>query len=166
MNQTPIYTHNGAYAREHGELTQYRESLLTNIACKEAIDAAISRNYDGIRLCRAALPEVMSEFPPNRIAFVLATTIQLKEYDGRFSPDNKAWAAAIDTSFSVSSSYDHRPSFCVQSHPAVLDGFVNLFRQELCRERKPSVIEMLQAKSVQPPHKLKAPIKRSADLER
>lgn len=166
MNRTPIYTHDGAYAREHGELTQYRESLLTNIACRDAIDASIRKHFDGLRLSKDVLPEVMREFAPKRIVFVLAATIQLKDYDGRFSRENKAWAAGIDTSFSVSPSYDHRPSFCVQSHPAVLDGFVNLVRQELARERKPSVLARLQAKSAPSQVKPKAPVKRSADLER
>lgn len=167
MNRTPIYTHDGAYAREHGELTQYRESLLTNIACKDAIDASIRSHFDGMYLDKEVLPEVMKEFSPKRIAFVLAATLQQKDYDGRFSRENKAWAAAIDTSFSVLPSYDHRPSFCVQTHPAILDGFVNLVRQELARERKPSVIAKLQAKSAQPPQvKSKVPIKRSTEMER
>lgn len=167
MNRTPIYTHNGSYAREHGELTQYRESLLTNIACKEAIEASIRGHFDGMHLEKEALPDVLRAFPPKRVAFVLAATLQLKDYDGRFSHDNKAWAAGIDTSFAASSAYDHRPSFCVESHPAILDGFVHLFRKEACRERKPSVIEKLQGKNVQPPQKKpKAPLSRSAGLER
>ena len=167
MNRTPIYTHNGAYAREHGELTQYRESLLTNIACKNAIETSIDNHFDGMHLDKAVLPEVMKEFSAKRVAFVLAATIQHKNYDGRFYRGNKAWAAEIDTAFSVSPSYDPRPSFCVESHPTVLDGFVELFRKEMCRERKPSVLQKPQAKSVEPPPlKPKAPIRRSADLER
>lgn len=166
MNRTPIYTHNGAYAREHGELTQYRESLLTNIACKEAIEASIRKHYDGMHMGKESLSEVIKAFSPKRVAFVLATTIQLHDYDGRYSRDNKAWAVEIDTSFSVSPSYDHRPSFCVQSHPAILNGFVNLVQQELARERKPSVLARLQAKSAPPQVKPKTPVKRSADLER
>lgn len=165
MNHTPIYTHDGTYAREHGELTQFRESLLANIACKEAIEASVRRHFDGMYLDKSVLSEVMKEFSPKRVAFVLAATLQLKDYDGRFSRDNKAWAAGIDTS--ASPAYDHRPGFCVESHPAVLDGFVNLFRKEMCKERKPSVIAKLQAKSARPPQaKPEAPIRRSADLER
>ena len=103
----------------------------------------------------------------DQVAFVLAATIQHKNYDGRFSRGNKAWAAEIDTAFSVFPSYAPRPSFCVESYPTVLDGFVELFRKEMCRERKLSVLQKLQAKSVEPtPIKPKAPIRRSADLER
>ena len=39
---TPLYRHDAAYAREHGELSLYRESYQANIACKEAIEEAIS----------------------------------------------------------------------------------------------------------------------------
>ena len=151
MNRTPVYTHDGAYAREHGELTLYRESLLTNIACENAIEASVRNHFDGMYLDKEVLPDVMKEFSPKRVAFVLAATLQIKEYDGRFSRDNKAWAATIDTSFSTSPAYDHCPSFCVESHPAVLDGFVSMFRREMRRERKPSVIEKLHAKSTQTP---------------
>ena len=42
---TPLYRHDAAYAREHGELPLYRESYQANIACKEAIEEAISENY-------------------------------------------------------------------------------------------------------------------------
>ena len=31
---TPLYRHDAAYAREHGELPLYRESYQANIACK------------------------------------------------------------------------------------------------------------------------------------
>ena len=41
MNMTPLYKHNAEYAREHGELEIYRSSMKANIACKEAIEAAI-----------------------------------------------------------------------------------------------------------------------------
>lgn len=36
MDRIPLYPHTAAYAREHGELEQYRASLQANIACKNA----------------------------------------------------------------------------------------------------------------------------------
>ena len=167
MNHTPIYTHDGVYAREHGELTQYRESLLTNIACKDAIEASIRKHFDGMHLNKEVLADVLSDFTSDRVRFVLAATLQQKDYDGRFSRDNKAWAAGIDTSFSVSPAYDHRPSFAVQSHPAVLDGFVSLFRREKERERKPSVAELLKLKGDKAQTlKPKATVRHKTDWER
>ena len=48
MNKIAVYKHTAAYAREHGELEQYRTSLQANIACKNAIEAAIRQHFDGM----------------------------------------------------------------------------------------------------------------------
>ena len=48
--KTPVYPHSAAYAREHGELEQYRASQRANIACKDAIEAAISEPYQAVVL--------------------------------------------------------------------------------------------------------------------
>ena len=41
QRELPVYRHSAAYAHEHGELDQYRTSQRVNIACKEAIEAAL-----------------------------------------------------------------------------------------------------------------------------
>ena len=61
----------------------------------------------------------------------LPTLFQQKDWDGRFSHDNKDWA----TSFVIQAGKDgfgsDRRSDCVvESHPAVLDGFINQARHE------------------------------------
>lgn len=45
QRELPVYRYPGGYAHEHGELEQYRASRKANIACAEAIDAAISEHY-------------------------------------------------------------------------------------------------------------------------
>lgn len=49
-NKTPVYYETAAYARENGELELFRLSHRTNIACKNDIQTAISRHFDGMRL--------------------------------------------------------------------------------------------------------------------
>ena len=49
-NKTAVYYETAAYARENGELELFRLSHRTNIACKNDIQAAISRHFDGMRL--------------------------------------------------------------------------------------------------------------------
>lgn len=34
LRETPLYSQSGTYAREHGELEQYRASNEANMACK------------------------------------------------------------------------------------------------------------------------------------
>lgn len=60
-----------------------------------------------------------------RTAWVLANTLQQLEWDGRFSPKNKAWAEQ----FPIPWDKQHGPEFVVTSHPAVLDGVVDQYRK-------------------------------------
>ena len=92
---TPIYFHSAAYAHEHGELDQYHASHKANIACREAIEQAIADNYRDNRLGTACVQQVLQQFDPGRIFYVLANTVRQKDHDGRISRDNKAWAQTV-----------------------------------------------------------------------
>lgn len=71
---TPLYRHDAAYAREHGELPLYRESYQANIACKEAIEEAISENYGNNRLnSQAVFDTVSAEFSMERIQYAFVS---------------------------------------------------------------------------------------------
>ena len=88
----PVYPHSAAYASEHGEMAQYRASLQVSLACKEAIEQAINAHYGDNRLnTEAAVKEVLEQFGPERMQYILANTVLKKEHDGRISRDNKAW---------------------------------------------------------------------------
>ena len=146
MKSIPIYPHTGAYAHANGEIEKFRESNLANIACKAAIEAAIAKHFDGMHLKPQAVSEVMDVFGAERVQYVLANTIQMKSWDGRFSRDNKAWAAKIDVVEDVTAGHDRRLGFIINSHPAVLDGFVSQARQASHQqEHKPSIRNQLHA---------------------
>ena len=138
MDDTPVYLHTAAYAREHNELPQYRESLQANIACKEAIEKAVGENYHGWSVdTKTATAQVMAQFPVERIRYVLAATVQQKDWDGRISDDNKVWAKGIPVA-----DEQNRCQFVVdQCHPGLTDLFVKRFRE--MTERKTSVLEKL-----------------------
>lgn len=146
MNETAVYKHTAAYALEHGELEQYRASLQANIACKNAIEAAIRQHFDGMHLNEAAVTEVVSAYDKERICYVVANTLQQKNLDERFSSSNKEWAAQFEIAATVRPDYDSRGAFVVDSHPAVLDGFTGLLRREC---EKPSLYERMEKASVQ-----------------
>src|SRR5699024_2480121 len=95
QRELPVYRYPGGYAHEHGELEQYRASRKANIACAEAIDAAISEHYRNDCLGREAVSHVVEQFGYDRTLYVLANTVRHKEHDGRISRDNKAWARTI-----------------------------------------------------------------------
>jgi len=146
MNKIALYKRTVAYACEHGELEQYRASLQANIACKNAIEAAIRQYFDGMHLNEVAVTEVMSAYGKERICYVIANTLQQKSWDGRFSPSNKEWAAQFEIAAAVRPDYDSRGAFVVDSHPAVLDGFIGLLRREC---EKPSLYERLEKAGMQ-----------------
>lgn len=141
----PIYPHTGEYAKEHGELDAFRASRQANVACKEAIEAAIQAGYDGMRL-KADVKGVLAEFGPERVSYVLAATIQSKDWDERFSRSNKAWAAAVP----MFEQEHHRSPYIVHSHSVLVDGFVSMVRREIAAIREqpvkmPSIKEQLAA---------------------
>ena len=95
--ELPVYRQNAAYAREHGELEQYRVSHQANIACKEAIEQSIDQNYDGSRLAKGSADKVMQKFGSERVRCTSwPTPSQQKGWDGRFHPYNKDWAKTVD----------------------------------------------------------------------
>ncbi len=141
----PIYRHDAAYARVHGEWDQYMQSRKENVSCADAIEKAVSDNFDGAHLNADAAKSVVEQYGSERVAYVLANTVQLKDWDGRFSPGTKRWARSIETVPDIDGlGRDRREDFEVGSHPAVLDGFIDLARKEI--DAKSSVLEMLQEK--------------------
>lgn len=147
---TPLYRHDAAYAREHGELPLYRESYQANIACKEAIEEAISENYGNNRLnSQAVFDAVSAEFSMERIQYVLANTVQYKDWDGRISRANREWAQTVRSCRILIPGAEHRNCYFVvdRPHTGLTDLFITHFRKELekaPREKKPSVLEKLQ----------------------
>ena len=143
--ELPVYRQNAAYAREHGELEQYRVSHQANIACKEAIEQSIDQNYDGKRLAKGTADKVMQKFGPERVMYVLAYTIQQKGWDGRFHPYNKDWARTVDIPPNPDSfGFERNCEFVVDSHAGLTDLFVSQARREAERQPRASVREQLK----------------------
>ena len=123
--QGTIYLNTAQYSVEHDEIEQYRISHRQSEECREAIDKAISENFDGMHLKDGFIPELVDKFGMERVQYILATTIRENLGDGRYSLENKGWAENI----AVSESQDERRNCCLRSHPAVIDGVVNSFKK-------------------------------------
>lgn len=147
MDKTMLYKYPVAYAKEHGELDIYRASLRANIACKEAIEAIIRESFDGMHLKGDAASKALSAYGTERVNYILANTVRQKDWDGRFSRENKAWAKTVPVHEDTDAwGDDRRRSFVVESHPAVLDGFINQVRRIQPEQmKKPSVRKQLAA---------------------
>lgn len=140
--KTPVYHQSSAYARENGELEQFRNSHWTNIACKNDIEDAIARHFDGMHLDPEAVKEVLERYGAERLSLVLAATVQVKAWDGRFSTGNKDWAFSFEfPDTHTAHGFDRRDDYAVASHPAVLDGFIKMARQEIKALEHPVIKE-------------------------
>lgn len=167
MSNQAIYPYSGEYARSVGEAELYRASRRENIACKEAIEQAIRENFDGSHLNGDGGREVLADFGADRVQFVLANTLQSKDTDGRFSRDNKEWAQAfLIPEDKDEFSGNRKLEWVVDSHPAVLDGFIKQVRKTIDAlveqpEKKPSIKKQLAA----PPTTGDKPAAKSKDRE-
>lgn len=130
--EPPIYRQTAQYAMEHGEKDAYFASRKAYEDCRRAIEDSISSYFDGMHLGRERLTEVMEKYGPERVADVLACTVQHKEWDARFSRSNREWAMKVDTSHMGREPYQ----FMCGSHPAVLDGFISMFRREVLEQKR------------------------------
>lgn len=125
MNEICLYPYSAKEAKRRAELPLWRESHQTNIFCRNAIESTIRQNFDGMHLNPDCLDPVLAEFGYHRTAWVLANTLRELHWDGRFSHANKLWAERI----TIPEDGDHNAEFIVRSHPAVLDGFIDLYRE-------------------------------------
>ena len=71
----PIYLYPGAYAQRHGEIEEYRASRQANIACRDAIDAAIREHFRDNVLSKKAVQSVIGQYGFDRTMYVLAVTV-------------------------------------------------------------------------------------------
>ena len=152
LRTIPVYPHSAAYAREHGELEQYRASNNANLQCKESVEEAVREHFDGMYLSHDAAKGVIETYGMERVAMVLANTVQLQDWDGRYSPRNKEWAKTIPNY----NSDTVRCGYALNSHPAVLNGFIDLVREEHLR-RQPLTAGDIQAEAERILRELRAP---------
>ena len=133
-----LYLKTAEYAREHGELEEFRRSRKLNEACREEIDDAISKNFDGMHLKEGFEKDVIEKYGRTRVSYILATTIREHAWDGRYSPKNRAWAESIP----ISESESERANSCLHSHPAIIDGMASMMREYEQRHQKTSAASL------------------------
>ncbi len=153
MVDIPVYREYANYAYEAGEMDAYRASRDANMACCDAIEASIEANYGNNRLAtEAAVKSVLEQFSPERVEYVLASTIQQKDHDGRISHTLKEWAKDISVC------PDHTKHCLMdQTHPGLLDLFAKEFNRQMDvaeREAAEAAAPMPEKEAVPKPHRL------------
>lgn len=172
LRNTPVYKQTAEYAREHDELPVYRESNKVNIACKKAIEDAIHSNYANNCLNTKAVSEQIKEqFGAERMSYVLANTVQVKDWDGRISDKNKAWAKTVPVCQEKDAWGGNRNAYFAvdQAHPGLVDLLVTHVRKELAAEKavpekRASVLEKLHKNAATIPQ-TKSPVSKTKEPE-
>ena len=111
------------------------DSRKLNIDCKNAIEQTIKENYDGTHLNPNGAFAVIENFGVERVSFVLANTLHQRFKDRRFSDRNKQWGASIKIPENIRQGVDLNKDYIVNSHSAVLNGFIDLVRHEIAARR-------------------------------
>ena len=127
----PVYKGTLAQAMEERDVDAYLDSRKFNIDCKKAIEEAIALNFDGLHLKEDAARQVLEQFGEERMTFVMANTLRELSYDGRFSRQNKDWAEHIEIPENINQGKNLNQDYVIESHPAVLDGFIDMARAEI-----------------------------------
>ncbi len=96
-----------------------------NVLCKEDIEKTIAKNFDGKYLNKGFENDLIEKYGIETISYLLANSVQRNIDDGRYSPETKMWANNIPINFFD----EERDEFLINTHPAVLDGFINRIRQ-------------------------------------
>lgn len=120
-----VYPYSVSEAKSRNELALWRESWRENMACAKDIRQSIADHYHDNCLDSECVREMLEKYGFKRVNFVLANTIQYKDYDGRFSRSNKEWAKR----FFIPDDGDHRCQFVCDAHPCLVDGFVSNVRK-------------------------------------
>ena len=132
--ETPsVYKGTLEQAVEERNADAYLDSRKLNIDCKNAIEKAISENYDGTSLnpnIANATLNIVQTYGEQRVSFVLANTLHQLSKDGRFSERNKQWGKTIKIPENIRQGVDLNRDYIINSHPAVLNVFIDLIRKE------------------------------------
>ncbi len=155
LRETPLYFHTARCATEHGEQALFRASHNANVACRDAIEKAIADNYDGRHFdAESTLAQVGEKFGQERVKYILAATVQDKDWDERYSQENKSWAKTLpiaDGTTTWGGNRNHEFTLN-KSHSVLVDALVTHARKEFAKEqptKKPSVLDKLQ-KPIEP----------------
>ena len=121
-------------AQKELEKAQAKIERDTKIACKDAIERTIAEKFDGRRLPKDTAEEVIKEYGIDRVSYVLANSVAHKRQDARLSDENKEWAKEIEPY----AMWENR-DMIVDTHPAVLNGFINQARRYIEHEKELAV---------------------------
>ncbi len=89
------------------------------------------------------------------MTFVMANTLRELSYDGRFSRQNKDWAEHIEIPENINQGKNLNQDYVIESHPAVLDGFIDMARAEIRMQKIEQALDKAKSPLQKIPEDLK-----------
>jgi hypothetical protein len=122
-----IYYQTLKFAREHDEIDICRKSREEDLRCRNTIEKLVDENYYNNRFDSAkVVKEAVIEFGLERVKFILANTVQQKDWDGRISETNKRWAKSVP----VSLEEEYQLKILLgKTHPVLLNTLIDEIRE-------------------------------------
>lgn len=122
-----IYYQTLKYAREHDEIDICRRSREQDLSCRDTIERLVDENYHNNHFDSAkVIKDAVGEFGLERVKYILANTVQQKDWDGRISDANKRWAEFIP----VSLDKEYRTKISVnKTHSVLLNALIDEIRE-------------------------------------
>lgn len=120
-----IYPHSAEYALKNGEIDKYIASVKETEACVSKLNSVIPNCYKNNSLnCEKVFATVRDLFSNERIAYILASTINAHRTDGRISEENKLWSRKTANGAAPKAQISN------SIHIGLLDLFTTYFRKE------------------------------------
>lgn len=117
----PVYYKDLKQARADGELEQWRSSHKATQACAEQFQKEYERAY-GERQVPQFLQQMVDRYGIERCKIVIASTIQISPYDGRYSQDMKEAAAkVVIPGKNTEPLHDRRLDYHINCHPVTVN---------------------------------------------
>lgn len=167
QRELPVYPYSAGHAKEQGEMDIYCASHRANVACRDAIQAAIAEHYRNSRLEEECVSQVVEQFGYDRMFYVLAFTVREKDKDGRISNANKEWARSIPVIEEKSAAnQNYNLDFLVDlCNPGLTNIFINIARRDYLLTQSLTEKDIVQ-EAERILNKLKEKKNRTAKMER
>lgn len=122
-----IYYQTLKFAREHDEIDICRKSREEDLRCRDTIEKLVDGNYYNNHFDSAkVVKEAVIEFGLERVKFILANTVQQRDWDGRISEVSKRWAKSVPVS--LDEEYNTKILLC-KIHSVLLNALIDEIRE-------------------------------------
>ncbi len=131
-----VYPYSYEEARARGQTAQHRRSYRLNVECALSIRAASSLNLANGHVPLENVREVLEDYGPERVMWVLANTIQQRGSDTRYTEDSRRWAENFPIPADSYKNGDLRFGYLIEGWPPHVVEFLDLARAEIAAMRQ------------------------------